>query len=595
MQEFPIAKVTIDGRQFWHDIERDKLLPVVRGGDGPEEEAPAEETPAEETPAEETPEGDDAETVDITTLSDEDLTSAGEALEAQFAELFDSGSDPTAEQVAEMAALADQIEDVRNEVTRRAEQAEQNRADAEAIAARVRPPVEEGAPVSEEVSVAAAATVPAEDVLPKRRRLNLSLAEIQARAPRVEIEPARPTHRAVITAAADISGFVSGSEFGDAQAIGQAFHSRAKNMAVGKLGKHAARAPVMTIERSHAITLTEVMSDEQLASVLAAATDVATLIAAGGWCAPSTILYSLFNISSDDGMWDVPTVGITRGGLKFPTSPALADFLADIWLWTEDDDIAAATGSPTKDCVRVPCPDFDDVRMEAFGLCVTAGMLTDASYPEATVNFIKLLMDAHRHVMNASHIAAAAALAVAVNMTQPAGGAAANLLSGIELQAIDYREKFGMADDSVLEVVLPRWGDGPVRADLARRSGIDFLGVTDEQIRAWFDVRDVRVQWVADYQTRGAGIGGATPSVAWPATIKGLIYAAGTLALGEGPSIDTGAIRDSVLNSTNDFTAAWTEETSLVAKLGHEVREMTLDACADGSTGAHVAQGCPIA
>src|SRR3546814_10859410 len=34
------------------------------------------------------------------------------------------------------------------------------------------------------------------------------------------------------------------------------------------------------------------------------------------------------------------------------------------WLWTEADDIAAATGSPTKPCVRVPCPTFSEERLE---------------------------------------------------------------------------------------------------------------------------------------------------------------------------------------------------------------------------------------
>jgi hypothetical protein len=57
-------------------------------------------------------------------------------------------------------------------------------------------------------------------------------------------------------------------------------------------------------------------------------------------------------------------------------------------------------------------------------------------------------------------------------------------------------------------------------------------------------------------------------------------------------TLDLGVIRDSTLNATNDYTAAWMEECYLVAKIGHESRVVTVDVCANGTTGAANMAGC---
>jgi hypothetical protein len=43
-----IPRVTINGREFWHDVARDKLLPVIAGGAGA---PPPPDTPAPPPPA----------------------------------------------------------------------------------------------------------------------------------------------------------------------------------------------------------------------------------------------------------------------------------------------------------------------------------------------------------------------------------------------------------------------------------------------------------------------------------------------------------------------------------------------------------------
>ena len=335
-----------------------------------------------------------------------------------------------------------------------------------------------------------------------------------------------------------------------------------------------------------------------------------TLVAAGGWCAPSQIRYDFFNIAEQTGMIDLPTFGVERGGIQFPISPSLADTFSPAlpwytafsnatvpWLWTEGDDILAATGSPTKPCIRVPCSTMDNRRLECYGICLTAGNLADNAWPESTANFLRLLMAAHYHAANARYISTIAGLATAVAGCSATGtGLTAPILGTAELGAIDYRSRFGMSRDSVMEFVLPEWTLGGVRADLAKRTGVapnDSFRISDADIASWFDARRIRVQFVQDYQVRAAGQpGAATPITAYPSSVRGLMYAPGTVARGNGMSLDLGVVRDSTLNATNDFTAAWMEECHLIARFGHEVREYTINICADGTTGAADLTAC---
>jgi hypothetical protein len=333
-----------------------------------------------------------------------------------------------------------------------------------------------------------------------------------------------------------------------------------------------------------------------------------SLVAAGGWCAPSQIRYDFFNIACQDGMIDLPTFGVERGGIMFPDSPSLADTFSPAlpwytafsnatvpWLWTEGDDILALTGSPAKPCIRVPCSTMIDRRLECYGICLTAGNLADNAWPESTANFLKLLMAAHYHASNARYISTIVGLSTAVaGCTATGSGAAAPLLSTAELAAWDYRSKYGMCETDVLEAVYPAWAKGLIRADLAKRTGVsDFMNVTDAMIGDWFSLRGVRAQFVQDYQVRAAGQpGAATPITSYPGTVSNLLYAAGTVARGNGMSLDLGVVRDSTLNETNDFTAAWMEDCHLIAQFGHEVRQYTSNVCPDGTTGAADLTSC---
>jgi hypothetical protein len=204
---------------------------------------------------------------------------------------------------------------------------------------------------------------------------------------------------------------------------------------------------------------------------------------------------------------------------------------------------------------------------------------------------LRLLQSAHDHAMNGRFISRMVSLSAAVINTgsfavtgQPVYQ---QVFGGIALAATDYRARYGMCDDDILEVVAPYWVRSEIRADLAWRNGVEPEQMPDSEIDAHFNVINVRVQWVNDWQVRASSqFGNSTAMTAWPTSADIMVYAAGTFVRGSGLTLNLGVVRDSVLNETNDHTAAWSEECHLIARVGHESRQYRINFSVNGRTGS---------
>lgn len=604
----------------WIHASTGRRLPLVAGADGENENSNEFEIPE-----------------DLTTLGDDELVSLTEraeaALDAMVEQANEDGHQPSQQEVQAVTDLAAAIRDLHADQTRRDDEAaERKRLFDEAVGSvrqadedeTVEDETESPATEDETVESETEVVVEGELVDASTRRpvvrvvappkLNPTLADIRARQAAPTIEDRRPQLK--ITAAADVPHFSNGEEVPTLEDLGRAASERAKALGIGNGSPHF--VPLAKLERDFPMVLdADTMTPQQIRSAwedhvhemaggdLTKASNIEALVAAGGWCAPSEIRYDFFQISEVAGLVDVPTFGVRRGGLKWPQSLSLFDFFALAgapasgmptnatmpWEWTETDDISAATGAPTKACLRPPCPGFDEARLRVFGLCVLAGNLTDDAFPELIRHFLAQTVVAHNRVINRRILLQMAAGSTATTPTSNTASAVNAWLGGLSLNAMDYREKHGMRDDAVLEVVAPSWAREVLRSDLAKKNGLDRLDAADAYLMDLFNVRNLRVQWVQDWQTRLAGtnaiahVAGTIPAT-WPTTAQVLMYAPGTWGRGNGMTLDLGVVRDSVLNKTNDHTAAWTEEATMVAKFGHESRVITLDTIAAGATGA---------
>lgn len=314
------------------------------------------------------------------------------------------------------------------------------------------------------------------------------------------------------------------------------------------------------------------------------------LVAAGGWCAPSETIYDIADIACPDMLWDLPEIQLDRGGLRFFRTPAL-DVAALTWIHTEQDDIAGNT----KPCFVIPCPAPLEVRAEAQGVCLQAGILTERFFPELIDWYVRNAMVAHEIRLHASMYERARTASTPV-VTTVSFAAFSAVYGAVALQAADMIERYNLCDTIGLEVVFPWWARNMFLADIARQEGVKPGDLDPAILTTAFARLGVSVQWARgltpDVPTN---IGGPVPAVAWPADMEFLIYPSGNFQLGRGPEVNLGVIIDSVTVATNDEKIFSEEAVALIDRMGLS-RRVTVVVCPNGQIGPQPeAFACPTA
>lgn len=321
------------------------------------------------------------------------------------------------------------------------------------------------------------------------------------------------------------------------------------------------------------------------------------LVASGGFCAPSEIIYDLCPTASMEGLLDHPTVIVRRGGLRWPQTPDFSTIYSNIGFNQTEAQAAAGT---VKQCYDIPCPGFSEQRLNAIGVCLRSGILTAQAYPELIEYYVEQSLIAHAHQVNAFKLAQMTTLATSVHFT-PTGtapgsaaygpGAMPSIFSALEIQVEDLRYKYRFGLDEVMECVAPAWAEPLIRSDLSKRMGVELENVTDAAIREYFTNRNMNLTLVRDWQdaltntgSPGVGFGGTSPIMAYPGTVGFLIYHPDTFVIGQADVIDLSAIYDSTNITTNTFTRLFSEEGVLVGRRCFEPRYVQIDTCPTGLT-----------
>ena len=413
------------------------------------------------------------------------------------------------------------------------------------------------------------------------------------------------TSRARLTVA-DVPGFAADSD-ASFEDLAVALDRRLQGFNSGAYGA-AARAGRAMSER-HSLAVVRKSFDERATVGSPESADAAmafavneknlpggSLVAAGGWCAPSETVYDLLEDESRDGLVSLPEVNVTRGGIKFTKGPKFADLYAAPSFNFTEEEAKAGKYAPTsatdptnkvgpKPVYQVPCTEFEEVRLSAAGMHIQAGLLQQRGYPELVARTIRGALVAHEHKMSERIIAAMEAKSTAVSMDAGQIGALAPVLTAIELQVEHYRYAQRLSRSTTLEAIFPYWVRGAIRTDLSRRQGVDLTDVPDSRIDAWFKSRGVNPQFVYDWQ---AITGEAGAFKAWGNSVKFLLYSAGTFVKGGQDVITLDTVYDSTLLGQNDYTALFTEEGYLVAKRGHDARVVTVPLNPNGGTGTGI-------
>ena len=571
----------------------------------------------------------------LSDLADADLAEMRSKAVDAFQTLY-AGGEFSDEDLATLGTLTDGIEVLSAEISSREQAASERAAKAAELAAKIgadkpapaedeeKPADEaptEDAPTEDEAEkkakAAAAETVeveaPAEPAVEAvtasapRGPIKLSgiRRHVSAPAPAISEEtPVEDTSHARLTVA-DVPGFAADSD-ASFEDLAVALDRRLQGFNSGAYGA-AARAGRSMSER-HSLAVVRKSFDERATVGSPESADAAmafavneknlpggSLVAAGGWCAPSETVYDLLEDESRDGLISLPEINVTRGGIKFTKGPKFADlYAAPSFNFTEEDAKAgkylpdtAGSGNKVgaKPVYQVPCTEFEEVRLSAAGMHIQAGLLQQRGYPELVARTIRGALVAHEHKMSERIIASMEAQSTAVALDAGQIGALAPVLTAIELQVEHYRYAQRLSRSTTLEAVLPYWIRGAIRTDLSRREGVDLIDVPDSRIDAWFRSRGVNAQFVYDWQALG---GEAGTFKVWPGSVKFLLYSAGTFVKGGQDVITLDTVYDSTLLGQNDYTALFTEEGYLVAKRGHDARAVTVPLNPNGGTGTGI-------
>src|SRR4051794_17780995 len=116
------------------------------------------------------------------------------------------------------------------------------------------------------------------------------------------------------------------------------------------------------------------------------------------------------------------------------------------------------------------------------------------------------------------------------------------------------RDRLRTRADALLQLILPHWGRGLLRSDLALQEAGDAThGVTDTELASYLAVRRLAVTYAMDGEA-GQEFNPQAPGPVngWPTEVIGYLFTPGSFAFLDGGRLDLGSIRDSTLTAAND-------------------------------------------
>jgi hypothetical protein len=326
-----------------------------------------------------------------------------------------------------------------------------------------------------------------------------------------------------------------------------------------------------------------------------AVTSESALVASGGLCAMLTPYYQ-FTVWGDahrpvrDAL---PVFKAERGGIRFMPAPQLGDLAGSVRRTTAAEDAAgytnqdpAGTTAP-KPCLHVTCESEQSAVIEAIHRCLTFGNLGARTYPEQVEAWIKLGQAEFARYAETRLLDDIQAASTTLTATQ-VYGATFSVLEQISLVVTSQRARHRLSANTRFRALFPFWAKEILKSDIAAQGpgdGLSRLSISDAQVSDWLASRGVTVTWYQDHTTSA---GAPFPALAdgalwdWPAEVEWFVYPEGAFLYLDGGNLDLGLVRDSTLNSTNDYQIFY-EEFNKVVLIGPEALAVTSDLCGNGS------------
>jgi hypothetical protein len=537
-------------------------------------------------------------------LTPDEITAALAVIREEAATF--QGQTPTADVVARTGELADAARQLAGEQSRRAELAQTNQGNLDALTELTTPPAvgaPDVAPAETPVETPAAALTetadepegtpdaeeaPAEETgeetvtASARRRLGSNNTGAPAGTPVRRL----PRVAFTTTAATGLRDAVAG-EVLDREKLYTAFHSKIDAVRSGNVaGSHVVatvRADFpeeryLSRNDSGFTVLDKIGKAVKTAQGVHATANQQSLVAAG-LCAPLENLYDIEVIGDDDRPVRDALVrfGVDRGGIQYrPTFDGVTQ-TGGIGVWTAANDTDVTEPLDVKTCAEIDCPALEDATVDAIYQCLTFSNMSTRFDPEWMESVIRAQRVAHARFAENRLLTQLYAGSKNVASTEILG-ATRDTLFTLDHMIAYYRSVHRLRDEVPLRWIAPQWFKYMLRADIAYQmvgDGLVSLAVTDAMITSWFADRNINVTWHLDGVNPpdvDLATDVVTPSqvytlLAANAVVPPFITPVSTLLFREGDwlhldggTLDLGTVRDSTLNSRNrfqTFSEAW--------------------------------------
>jgi hypothetical protein len=321
-----------------------------------------------------------------------------------------------------------------------------------------------------------------------------------------------------------------------------------------------------------------------------------SLQSTGGICSPINVSYDLPTLGDDGRPFRdkaLTRFGAERGGVATIPPPTLTDLDGAISVWTEANDRTPADPT-TKPCLTITCPEEDEDLVDAIVRCLKTGNFRARFFPEQLEAWMRLAAVQWAREAEIKHITRVGTDSTQVSAGQILG-TSRDILTTLD-RILAARRSYHRDYSIGWTYAAPYWLLDMIRTDIARQMPVgtldETLALADAAISRWFAVRGLTPVWLYDGEVADGQIFGPQgdgPALGWPDHVVQYLYPTGSWLFLDGGTLDLGIVRDSTLNSTNDFQlfAESFEGTHFHGDPDTTMR-IESDVCPDGSASALV-------
>jgi hypothetical protein len=400
--------------------------------------------------------------------------------------------------------------------------------------------------------------------------------------------PATPARKLAITASADVPGYAAGQELDGIMEVAEALMQKrlsVRGTDKGNDGYQYLVASIQTREydEAHRLGNDAIVNLGRVEQVTAPG----SLTAAGGIKAPLTPYYelSVFGDSVRPVRDALPAFQAERGGIRFVPSPVIGDTSAGVNVYAESVDASATPYGAGKGVVTITVGSETTVKVDVVPRIMKVGNLMARTFPEMVAAWTRLLIAQHAREAESNLLNYLTAGSTSISGTSTYG-AASTLLGQIDQIVAGYRSRHRIASNVRFRCILPFWVKDILRTDVTRRQfGADWA-LSDAAIEAWFAARNIVPTFHYDESSSTTSVYSSQAAGAYtkyPTTVEWFLFPEGTWLFLDGGTLDLGLVRDSTLNSTNDYTI-FAETFEAAARVGQQSLRVTSTVVADGST-----------